>query len=106
MVCSMCHRRSRNFAGAPVIPFNDANAFDNMLAKQAGEIGNMQEIIWRRLRRHADIKGAMPLDMGGAQLTDKELATVKEYLESFPQRDYIKKINTGSGRNAISRDSF
>ncbi|MFA6237188.1 MAG: cytochrome c [Bacteriovorax sp.] len=97
LVCSACH--ANGAMGAPDIPFGDMNKMDKLLSKQAGEIGDMQTRIWKRVRRHGDLRGAMPMGMG--QIAPQALKDVKEYLESFDKRDYIEKIDTGSARRSI-----
>jgi len=97
MYCAMCHDSGVN--GAPPIPFGDFNQMDRLLSKQSGELGDMGTRIWKRVIRHGDKRGAMPMNMG--QLETEENETVKKYLESFPRRNYVRKIDTGSRRNRI-----
>ncbi len=95
--CAGCH--SSGFNGAPPIPFDDFNKFDRLLSKQSGELGDFGTRIWKRVIRHGDKRGAMPMSMG--QLEPEELQTIKKYLESFPSRNYVRRIDTGTRRNEI-----
>lgn len=95
--CVGCH--SSGTLGAPPIPFDDFAKFDRMLEKQSGELGDFGIRIWKRVIRHGDKRGAMPMSMG--QLEPEELDTIKKYLESFPSRNYVRRIDTGVDRNMI-----
>lgn len=97
MTCAMCHDNGIN--GAPPIPFGDFDQLDRMLEKQSGELGDMGTRIWKRVIRHGDKRGSMPMNMG--QLENEEIETIKKYLESFPSRNYVRRIDTGNRRNRI-----
>lgn len=95
--CAGCH--AGGGLGAPKIPFHDMKQMNSLLERQAGELGNMQTRIWKRVKRHGDLRGSMPMNWG--QLEPEEIKIIKDYLETFPNRDYVKPIDTGSRRNQI-----
>lgn len=95
--CVMCHDNGIN--GAPPISLGDFDQLDRILEKQSGELGDMGTRIWKRVIRHADKRGSMPMNMG--QLENEEIETIKKYLESFPSRNYVRRIDTSNRRNRI-----